>query len=227
MSGSDRPTYSIGAAAKALGVPAATLRTWQGRYGVVLPERSSGGHRLYSQDQLEQLRFVAEQVAAGLSPGDAHRLLGDRLSHGAEMGPTPRPSSDRPLIMLAERDHHAADFAEHFLRAEGYEVAIELDADGALATSTGRSPDLAVVGLLISGGRGLELCRRLRPYVPVLATGTLDLRDAALEAGASAFLRKPIEPLRLVAAVRDLLGRTGRRSTHAGSVFLGSNAAST
>jgi len=225
--------YSIGAAAKVLGVPAATLRTWQGRYGVVLPERSSGGHRLYSQDQLEQLRFVAEQVAVGLSPADAHRLLDERLSHGAGRlshgaGPRPaRPGSGRPLIMLAERDRHAADLAEHFLRAEGYEVALELDAEGALATSAELSPDLAVVGMLISGGRGLELCRRLRVYVPVLATSTLDLHDAALEAGASAFLRKPVEPLRLVSAVRDLLARAGRRGTQAGGVFLGSNAAVT
>jgi DNA-binding transcriptional MerR regulator len=226
MSGLHRPVYSIGAAAKVLGVPAATLRTWQGRYGVVLPERSGGGHRLYSQAQLEQLRFVAEQVAAGLSPGDAHRLLDDRLSHRAGIHPG-RPSGDRPLIMLAERDRHAAEFAEHFLRTEGYEVALELDADGALAASAQLSPDLAVVGLLISGGRGLELCRRLRAHVPVLATSTLDLRDAALEAGASAFLRKPVEPLQLVCAVRDLLGRAGRRGTPAGSGIVGSQAAAT
>jgi CheY-like chemotaxis protein len=235
--------YSIGAAAKVLGVPTATLRTWQGRYGVVLPERSSGGHRLYSSDQLEQLRFVAEQVAAGLSPADAHRLLDDRLRYPAGPGPGgpgpggpgpggpgpggPGPGGGRPLIMLAERDHHAADFAEHFLRAEGYEVALELDAEGALAASAELSPDLATVDLLISGGRGLELCRRLRGYVPVLAASTLDLRDAALEAGASAFLRKPIEPAKLVSAVRDLLGAAGRRGPRAGSVFLGPNAAAT
>ena len=221
MSGPHRPVYSIGAAAKVLGVPTATLRTWQGRYGVVLPERSSGGHRLYSHDQLEQLRFVAQQVAAGLSPADAHRLLGDRLSQAAGRG----PGSDRPLIMLAERDRYAADFAVHFLRAEGYEVAFELDAEGALAASAELSPDLATVDLLISGGRGLELCRRLRAYVPVLAASTLDLRDAALEAGASAFLPKPIEPAKLVSAVRDLLGRAGRRSPRTGGAFLGANAA--
>jgi DNA-binding transcriptional MerR regulator len=220
-----RPVYSIGAAAKVLGVPAATLRTWQGRYGVVLPQRSRGGHRLYSSDQIEQLRFVVEQVAAGLSPADAHRLLGDRLSHGT--GPVPGSGRGRPLIMLAERDRHAAEFAEHFLRAEGYEVALELDADSALATSAELSPELAVVGLLISGGRGLELCRRLRVYVPVLATSTLDLRDAALEAGASAFLRKPIEPVKLVSAVRDLLGRAGRGSLRAGSGVLGADVAAT
>ena len=69
MTGFSRPLYSIGAVAEMLGVPAATLRTWQERYGVVQPERSPAGHRLYSRDQLEQLRFLADQIAAGLSPG--------------------------------------------------------------------------------------------------------------------------------------------------------------
>ena len=207
--------YSIGAASRVLGVPAATLRTWQDRYGVVRPERSSGGHRLYSRDQLEQLRFLAEQVAAGMSPADAHRMLDDRLAHDAGPGPAP-PCGDRPLILLAERDRYAAGFADHFLRAEGYETALELDADCALAKSAELSPDLTTVDLLISGGRGLELCRQLSAHagMPILATSTLDLCDAALEAGASAFLRRPVEPLRLVSAVKDLLGRSAllRRS---------------
>jgi hypothetical protein len=42
----------------------------------------------------------------------------------------------------------------------------------------------------------------------VLAISTFDLRDEALEAGAAAFLRKPLEPLRLVSVVRDLLGQS-------------------
>ncbi len=209
MSGSHRPLYSIGAASKVLGVPAATLRTWQDRYGVVQPERSTGGQRLYSRDQLEQLRFLAEQVAAGAAPADAHRLLDERLAGGAGLG-TARPGSERPVILLAERDRYAADFAEYFLRSEGYEVALELDADGALARAAELPVALATVDLLISGGRGLELCRQLRANAdaPILATSPLDMGNAALEAGASAFLPKPIHPPRLVSAVGDLLGRS-------------------
>jgi DNA-binding NarL/FixJ family response regulator len=42
----------------------------------------------------------------------------------------------------------------------------------------------------------------------VVAISTLDLRDDALEAGASAFLHKPVDPLALVSAVKDVLGRS-------------------
>ncbi len=209
MAASSQPVYSIGAVSKILNVPAATIRTWQDRYGVVQPTRSPGGHRLYSPDQLEQLRFLADKVTEGLSPGDAHRLLHERLADGTDIG-DPKPGGSRLLILLAERDPFAAEFAEYFLRTEGYEVAIELDAESALSTATEMSPDLIKVDLLISGGRGLDLCRRMRARTdsPILAICTLDMGDAALGAGASAFLQRPVEPLQLVSTVQDLLGRS-------------------
>jgi hypothetical protein len=41
---------------------------------------------------------------------------------------------------------------------------------------------------------------------PVLAVSAIGLGDEAIAAGASAFLRKPVEPLVFVSTVRDLLG---------------------
>jgi CheY-like chemotaxis protein len=204
-----RPVYSIGAVSKMLGVPAATLRTWQERYAVVTPERSDGGHRLY-RDQLEQLRFLVDKVTTGLSPADGHRLLRERLAAGKPLHSQERPDGDRLLILLAERDPFAAEFAEYFLRTEGYDVALVLTVEDASARAAESSLDLAVIDLLISRGRGLELCERLRARdgVPVLAISSLQMRDRALAAGASAFLLKPIEPLQLVSVVQDLLGRS-------------------
>lgn len=204
-----RPVYSIGAVSKMLGVPAATVRTWQERYAVVVPMRSEGGHRLYTRDQVEQLRFVVDQVAAGLSAADGHRLLRERLAGGLSVGAPSTSGSGRVLVLLAERDRFAAEFAEYFLRTEGFEVALAVGAEDAVAMTAEDRPDVAVVDTLISGG-GLELCRRLceRDGVPVLVISTLDTPDSAMAAGASAFLLKPVEPLQLVSAVRDLLGRS-------------------
>jgi DNA-binding response OmpR family regulator len=114
------------------------------------------------------------------------------------------------LVLLAERDPFAAEFAEYFLRTEGYEVALALSADDALAKTTEDRPDVAVIDMLISGGRGFELCQQLleRDGVPVLAISTLETPDEAIAAGASAFLLKPVEPLQLISAVQDLLGRS-------------------
>ncbi|MEA2520279.1 MAG: MerR family transcriptional regulator, light-induced transcriptional regulator [Chloroflexota bacterium] len=62
-----------------LDVSIATLRNWEERYGIVRPDRSAGGQRLFSRDQVEHLRLVKELLDAGLSPADAHRVLADQL----------------------------------------------------------------------------------------------------------------------------------------------------
>lgn len=193
-----------------LGVPAATLRTWQERYAVVVPERSDGGHRLYTRDQVEQLRFLVDQVAAGLSPADGHRLLQERLAANQPLVEANGGDGDRLLILLAERNAFAAEFVEYFLRTEGYEVALAMDFEDSVRKSEASDPQLAVVDLLIPGGSGLDLCERLsqRDGLPVLAISTLEMRDSAMAAGASAFLLKPIDPLQLASAVKDLLGRS-------------------
>jgi DNA-binding transcriptional MerR regulator len=205
---SGRPVYGIGAVARMLDIPAATLRTWEDRYGLPAPERSRGGHRLYTRDQVDQLRFVKSQLAQGMAPADAHRLLAERLAGGPPSFDQPQPGSARLLILLAERDRYAAELSEYFLLTEGYDVAVALDADDAGRKFDQLSPSLVVVDLLLSGGAGLELCRRLaqRSQAPILAISTLDTSNAALEAGADAFLHKPLEPRQLVSAVKDLLG---------------------
>jgi len=221
----DQPLFSIGAVARMLGIPVPTLRTWQDRYDVVVPERSPGGHRLYSRQQLEQLRFLRDQVSAGLSAADAHRLLQKRINTGLGLNGADIPSDGALLILLAEQDRFAAEFAEYFLRTEGYDVTLVTGADEARAQMEQmkqmerKAPDVAVIDLLISGGRGLQLCAHLNRYfeVPILAISSLELRDKAFEAGASAFLRKPIESLQLVATIKDLLGQSGlirRRATN-------------
>jgi DNA-binding transcriptional MerR regulator len=188
-----------------VGVPPATIRTWEERYGLVEPVRSAGGHRLYTRGDVERLRFAAERVREGFSPGDAHRLLAETAGNL----PTAGAAAERIVILLAERDPYAAEFAEYFLKTEGFEVILALDAADAGAALAADRPQVAVIDLLISGGSGLELCRNVHARgVPVLAVSSLAARDAALEAGAGGFLQKPLEPLRLVSAVKDLLGKS-------------------
>ena len=205
---SSRPVYSIGAVAQMVGILPATLRTWEERYGLLVPERSPGGHRVYSRDQVEQLRFVKAQLDSGMSPADAHRLLAERVAAGSVSLGAPESAATRLLILLAERNPYAAELAEYFLRTEGYEVAAALDATEVARKFDELAPSMTVIDLLIFPGSGLELCRQLkqRSGAPVLAISTLETSDQALEAGADGFLQKPLDPLQLVSAVKDLLG---------------------
>ena len=72
------------------------------------------------------------------------------------------------------------------------------------------SPAVAIVEFLISGGVGLELCRsfKQRNGVAVVAVSVVEAQDAAMDAGADAFLLKPLDPLQLVSTVKDLLRRS-------------------
>jgi len=200
--------YSISAVSRMIGVPVPTLRTWEDRYGLVVPQRNISDHRLYSRDQIERLRYVKAQMAEGASAADAHRLLAERMEQGGASPPDADDGRARLLILLAEHDTYAADLQEYFLTTEGFDVEVALDEETARKSFEERSPSLAVVELLISGGVGLELCRwfKERDGAFVVAVSVLAARDPAIEAGADAFLQKPLDPLQLVSTVRDLLG---------------------
>jgi DNA-binding transcriptional MerR regulator len=206
--------YSIGAVARMLGVPAQTLRAWEERYQQIVPARSGGGQRLYSRDQVDQLSFIRNQIEQGLQPADAHRLLAEQRHTDAAPLPVEQHRSASAsveaatTVLLAERDPYAAEFAEYFLRTEGYAVRIVLDPAAAAEILRHEPPSVLVVDLLIAGGAGLALCRTARDNgsVPVLAVSAVDQRDQALAAGAEAFLVKPLEPLQFVSTVRDLVG---------------------
>jgi DNA-binding transcriptional MerR regulator len=206
--------YSIGAVARMLGVPAQTLRAWEERYQQIVPARSEGGQRIFSRDQVEQLTFVRDQIQEGMQPADAHRLLAEERREVASPPDGTRPEATRSrrgpgvTVLLAERDPYAAEFADYFLRTEGYAVRVVLDHAAAEEILRDEPPSVLVVDLLISGGAGLALCGTARDVasVPVLAVAAVELRDQALAAGAEAFLVKPLESLQFVSTIRDLVG---------------------
>jgi DNA-binding transcriptional MerR regulator len=202
---SEQGIYSIGALARMLGVSPTTLRSWEDRYGVVVPERSAGSQRLYSRAQLDQLLFVCRRMEAGLSAADAHRALADRIASNTGLADEHTGPGEH-AILLVERDPYAAELAEYFLRTEGYDVnVVRSIADGERVIAEAQV-DLAIVDLMIGGGAGLQFCRKFAARVTVLAVSALDQHDRALEAGAQAFMRKPLDQLALVSATRDLIG---------------------
>ena len=58
---------SIGDVADRSGVPAATLRSWEARYGFPEPHRQAGGHRRYAEHDVELVEQVIRHRADGLS----------------------------------------------------------------------------------------------------------------------------------------------------------------
>ena len=89
--------YTIGHAARLTGVPSATLRVWERRYGLVRPVRSEGGYRLYDEQGLPLLRAMGALVAAGWSARQAAEHL---RSEGTE---SPEAAGGRGLEQVPPR----------------------------------------------------------------------------------------------------------------------------
>lgn len=69
-------TYAltVAAVARRLGVAPATLRTWDRRYGITPSDRTSGGHRRYTPEDVALLDRMRRLVILGLPPAEAARL---------------------------------------------------------------------------------------------------------------------------------------------------------
>jgi len=64
---SDTPVYNLRAALRETGIKADVLRAWERRYGLPRPHRTPGGHRLYSQRDIQAIRWLITRQGEGLS----------------------------------------------------------------------------------------------------------------------------------------------------------------
>ena len=100
MPKADTPIFNLNAVVQETGIKPDTLRAWERRYGLPNPQRSEGGHRLYSLRDIEIVKWLLEQRETGLSISKAVKLWrqleterdSDRLLAAAE-GPKPVPSA--------------------------------------------------------------------------------------------------------------------------------------
>ena len=64
----------IGELSKRVGESPELLRAWETRYGLVTPERTPGGLRLYSERDEQRVRVMRHHINAGLSASEAARM---------------------------------------------------------------------------------------------------------------------------------------------------------
>ena len=74
MSADTEPTFNLKAVLKETELKADTLRAWERRYGLPKPLRSRGGHRLYSERDMESVKWLMARQAEGLSISRAVEL---------------------------------------------------------------------------------------------------------------------------------------------------------
>src|SRR5215203_2489832 len=105
------PTYNIKVVVQQTNLNVRTIRTWERRYGLPLPRRATGGHRLYSQHDIDTLRWLMARQAEGLSIGNAAELWRALEAKGENPLLSNAPANV-PLTLLQEQLRETAQSQE-------------------------------------------------------------------------------------------------------------------
>ncbi len=189
--GSGQPTdvgrewLTLGQAAAFLGAAQSTVRKWADRK--LLPAfYTPGGHRRFRRADLEAF-LVGGPTAAQSGQTTAARVL------------------------VVDDDAGLRDFNRTNLEADGYSVREAGSADEGLAALDEEPPDLILLDVQMPKMDGWEMLRRVQERhgvdaIPVIMySGKLDQAGEAESRGAQAFIGKPLDPGRLLAATKQLL----------------------
>lgn len=127
------------------------------------------------------------------------------------VGSTVQPRGDA-IILVVERDPHVQELEAFFLERAGYAVEFARDGLHGLDLVQTLRPDIVVTEILVPRLDGLSLCRRVKQSedlagTSILIFSILAAHDRAKEAGADAFLMKPLAEQKLVDTVRQLLAQ--------------------
>jgi CheY-like chemotaxis protein len=132
------------------------------------------------------------------------------MSSAVKSNSTANDSSRRALILVVERNPAVQRLERFFLEQAGYSVEFASDGMTALARAQELCPRIVVTEILVPRLDGLSLCRELKSdprtkSIVVLIFSHLHAEDRALEAGADAFMVKPLEEEHLIDIVSKLL----------------------
>ena len=130
---------------------------------------------------------------------------------------SPNVPDRRALILVVERNVAVQRLERFLLEQAGYSVEFASDGVAALARAQELCPQIVVTEILVPRLDGLSLCRTLKSdprtkSIVVLVFSHLHAEDRALEAGADAFIVKPIDEGNLIETVSKLLEIRGEKA---------------
>ena len=125
---------------------------------------------------------------------------------------------DKRKILIVDDDPNVRESLHIRLKANDFDVFLAEDGVGSIAETLVHEPDLILLDIGIPAGNGFTVLRRLRENtrlssIPVIVISGRDQepnRRLALQAGAKAFLQKPVKNAQLLSAIRQTLDQQPR-----------------
>ena len=113
---SQKVYYPIRKISELTGINPVTLRAWERRHGLIKPERTPKGHRLYTDEHVQLIRRILALVDQGISIGQVKRMLKDESQSANQEADTASTAIDpwedyrsRMLQAIAHFDDVALD----------------------------------------------------------------------------------------------------------------------
>ncbi len=167
------------------------------------------GGRIWAEPCADGARFV---VVLPVQPTPEALARQEREEDEAAQA----PREPRGTVLVVEDQVELAWMMKSTLLTRGYRVVLASSGEEALALARKLKPEVITLDLKLPDMDGLELSEIFRHdpdtrKARVLVISGLDAREKALRAGASGYLRKPIESQKLIAAVEGFANAPARR----------------
>src|SRR5215216_4343739 len=121
---STTPAFNLKVVLKETGLNADALRAWERRYGLPVPQRTAGGHRLYSQRDIETIKWLMKRQQEGLSISHAVDMWNERLASGADpLAESAQKASFSPVVLPVP--YQSPDTTIDMIRAQWIQACLE------------------------------------------------------------------------------------------------------
>ena len=143
--------------------------------------------------------------------------LPEEAVESEELDSSPRPDSQKFLILVVDDSADSVAMLSLDLQHEGYRVVTATNGEEAISVASCTQPNLILMDISMPRLDGLGATRRMReidelrdvPVIAITAFGTEGFQRAAYDVGVSGYLTKPVDFRRMHQLVARLLAPGG------------------
>jgi DNA-binding response OmpR family regulator len=119
----------------------------------------------------------------------------------------------KKLVLIVDDEDLTRQMIAMFMKMDGYDTAEAEDGVDALEKVAKRQPDAIILDVMMPIMDGITMCKQLRSNpatasIPVLmlsGRSQLGAEEEGLDAGANAYMKKPMEPKEMMTVLREIM----------------------